>query len=66
VGLFYGLNMASTNEHTGDSLVSKANTKEFDAGYDLIFKKPINLNTYPKHEFQLCPLCGEVECDCDK
>jgi hypothetical protein len=31
--------MASTNEHTGASLVSKANTKEFDAGYDLIFGK---------------------------
>jgi hypothetical protein len=52
--------MASTNEHTGATLVSKANTKEFDAGYDLIFKKD-----KPKHEFQLCQLCGEVECQCE-
>jgi hypothetical protein len=31
--------MTAKNDVTGDSLVSKANTKEFDAGYDLIFGK---------------------------
>jgi hypothetical protein len=58
--------MATTNPITGDSIASRANTKEYESGYDLIFKKPINLNTYPKHEFHLCPLCGEVECECEK
>lgn len=31
--------MATKNEHTGDSLISKTNTKEYEDNYDLIFRK---------------------------
>jgi hypothetical protein len=58
--------MTAKNDVTGDSIISRVNSKSFEDNFDAIFRKPINLNTYPKHEFALCPLCGEVECDCDK
>jgi hypothetical protein len=31
--------MATKNEHTGDSLISKINTKEYEDNYDKIFGK---------------------------
>lgn len=31
--------MATKNEHTGDSLISKINTKAYEDNYDLIFRK---------------------------
>jgi hypothetical protein len=31
--------MAAKNEHTGDSLVSKASNQKYRDNYDLIFKK---------------------------
>ena len=34
--------MASKNEHTGDLLQSRMNTKEFEENFDRIFRKRIN------------------------
>ena len=31
--------MATKNEHTGDSLISKVNTQAYEDNYDLIFRK---------------------------
>ena len=57
--------MATTNDITNDRLISRVNSKEYTDNFDAIFRQPINLNTYPKHE-TLCHLCGDVECDCAK
>jgi hypothetical protein len=53
--------MATTNEITGDALVSKLNSKEFENNFDKIFgekpKKPrwvpppLPLNEYPSHDW---------------
>lgn len=47
--------MPATNDITGDRLVSKANTKEYETNYDKIFKKKIEL---PK-DIRICNNCGE-------
>ena len=48
--------MASVNEITGARLVSKANTKEFEDNYDLIFGKKEN-----KIDKQItCTNCGAL------
>jgi len=53
--------MATTNEHTGDALVSRLNSEEFEKNFDKIFgekpKKPrwvpppLPLNEYPSHDW---------------
>jgi hypothetical protein len=40
--------MASTNGITGDSLINKPNTKEFEDGWDRIFGKQKKIDTLPK------------------
>jgi len=52
--------MATTNEITGDALVSRLNSEEFEKNFDKIFgekpKKPrwvpppLPLNEYPNHD----------------
>lgn len=56
--------MTAKNDITGDAIKTKPSTSYAD-NYDAIFRQPINLNTYPKHD-TLCQLCGEVKCDCSK
>jgi hypothetical protein len=41
--------MATKNDITGDSLISKANTKAYENNYDLIFGK----------KSALCDICGK-------
>ena len=41
--------MASKNDITGDSLISKANSKAYENNYDLIFGK----------KSTLCDICGK-------
>ena len=37
--------MTDVNSITGDKLISKRNTKEYEDGYDRIFKQKIDLHT---------------------
>jgi rubrerythrin len=62
--------MASTNDITGARLVSKANTKEFEDNYDLIFGKKedkvdkqitcTNCGTLVNDNDVTCYNCGQV------
>jgi 16S rRNA G1207 methylase RsmC len=62
--------MASTNDITGDTIISRVNSKAFDENFDRIFNNPHIQKQqgveFLKHQFHLCPLCGEVECKRDK
>lgn len=41
--------MATTNDITGDSLISKVNTKEFEDNFDRIFRKKPELEQEPEY-----------------
>ena len=61
--------MASTNGITGDSLVNKPNSKEYEENYDKIFSKKKsrmdvigqNGNSGDHYEYELNKSTGEVE-----
>jgi len=61
--------MASTNGITGDSLVNKPNSKEYEENYDKIFGKKKsridvigqNGNSGDHYEYELNKSTGEVE-----
>lgn len=41
--------MATTNDITGDALISKINTKEFEDNFDRIFRKKPELEQEPEY-----------------
>lgn len=45
-----GNNVATKNDITGDSLISKVNTKAFEENFDKIFRKEAK---------RLCDICGK-------
>jgi len=55
--------MASKNEHTGDLLQSRMNTKEFEENFDRIFGKKKRSDDISPHayEYELNKSTGEVE-----
>ena len=47
--------MTDVNPITGDSLISKTNTKEYEDGYDRIFKQKVDLHTTVEKEAKRPP-----------